>query len=284
MVSLASTHMPSIDSIRILNMTQEEQTALLTLLDQERQTIIYPGVTRISEEGILKDISTDGKSCQIVYTHASESDIDRIITDQIEAVRTLGYELEWKIYGHDEPHSLGERLQAAGFQPDDVEQFMVFHANSESVKRFGPVTHDIRKITTREGLADFQKILEEINGKSCAGEMEQYAFMLEHHPDNLSFYIAYVNNEPATCARIYFHKDSKFAGLYGGNTLKRFRNRGLYTQIAAARIQEAISRGVPYVTIDAAPTSEPILKKRGFEIVTYTQPYGLCNKSPQSVS
>ena len=36
---------------------------------------------------------------------------------------------------------------------------------------------------------------------------------------------------------------------------------------------KAVRRGVAYVCVDALPTSEPILAKRGFEAVTYTQPF-----------
>jgi predicted acetyltransferase len=62
------------------------------------------------------------------------------------------------------------------------------------------------------------------------------------------------------------------AVIYPG-TRERFRKRGLFTQLVATRIREAMSRGVAYVCVDALPTSEPILRKRGFEIVTYTQPF-----------
>ncbi len=62
---------------------------------------------------------------------------------------------------------------------------------------------------------------------------------------------------------------------YGGSTCERFRKRGLFTQVVGARIGEALNRGIANVCVDALPTSEPILKKHGFERVTYTQPFCL---------
>ncbi len=254
-------------------MNTEEQIGLLNLLDWERQTAVYPGVTRLSEGGVVKDISADGKSGEIVYSACSEAEIDQIIEQQMQAARHGRYELEWKVYGHDQPQCLGERLAAAGFEAGDKEAFMVVSANKETLERFGVISSDIRRVTSREDLRDYRLIREEVCGKNCEQEMEQYAFLLENHPSNMSVYVAYVDGEPAACGRIYFHQDSKFAGLYGGNTREQFRKRGLFTQIVAVRIREAVSRGVANIRVDALPTSEPILRKRGFEIVTHTQPF-----------
>jgi hypothetical protein len=177
------------------------------------------------------------------------------------------------LYGHDRPPSLGECLLAAGFEADEREAFLVFSASEESLKRFGDAHHDIRPVTNEEGLRDYQTITEEVRGQSSAKEIEYYRFLLENHPDNMSVYVAYVDGEPAACGRTYFHPDSKFAGLYGGQTRERFRKRGLFTEVVAVRLREAFRRGIVYVSVDALPTSEPILRKRGFEFVTYTQPF-----------
>ena len=256
-------------------MRTEEQRRILNLLDFERQTIVYPGVTRLSDIGVIKDLSTDGTRCEIVYSACSEAEIDDVIERQIQTARNERYELEWKVYGHDQPTCLGERLTMSGFEAGEKEQFLIFFADQESLDRFGVCDADIRRVTDRRNLRDYQLIREEVYGKNCEQEIEAYAFMLENHPNNMSVYVAYVDGEPAACGRTSFHKDSKFAGLYGGNTRERFRKRGLFTQVVATRIREALDRGIFNICVDALPTSEPILKKRGFENVTYTQPFCL---------
>ncbi|BDI33263.1 N-acetyltransferase [Capsulimonas corticalis] len=246
---------------------------ILELLDWERRMVVYPGVTRFSEEGVIKDLYEDGKSGEIVYSSCTEGEVDSMIRRQILAAQRGRYDLEWKVYGHDQPHCLGERLTAAGFEAGAREKFMVFLASENALSHLGVCDDDIRKVTNAADLGDYRSILEEVRGESCDKEMTQYGVMLDSHPNYMSIYVAYVEGEPAACGRVYFHEDSKFAALYGGNTRERFRGRGLFTRVVAARIREALSRGVRNVCVDALPTSEPILRKRGFEILTSTQPF-----------
>jgi len=248
---------------------------MLGLLDLERQAVVYPGVTRVADLGVVRDVSADGKMGEIVYSSCTEAEVDRVIERQVQAARSAGYELEWKVYGHDQPPCLRERLTAAGFEAGDRELFMVFRAGADALARFGIQQGDIRRVTGEEGLEDYRTIREEVSGRDCGSEVARYIPMLQDHPNSMSVYVAYVDGEPAACGRVYFHTDSKFAGLYGGNTRERFRRRGLFTQIVAARIREAMDRGIVNICVDALPTSEPILRKRGFEGVTYTQPFCL---------
>ena len=254
-------------------MNTKHQREILSALDFERQTILYPGVTRFSDKGVLRDVAADGKSAEIVYTSCAADEIAQVIDEQIQIAENSAYELEWKVYGHDQPPSLGEHLAAAGFEADAKEAFMVFRATPESVAQFGPGQSEIRRITSRDGLKDYQTIVEEVRGEHCGQEIAQYAFLLENHPSNLSVYVAYAEGVPAACGRVYFHENSRFAGLYGGNTRERFRKRGFFTDIVAVRLREAFGRGIGMVCVDALPTSEPILRKHGFERVTDTRPW-----------
>ena len=249
--------------------------SLLEMLDLERQTVVFPGVTRFVDEGVVRDVSVDGKTGEIVYSSCAEAEVDQVIERQVQAARSAGYELEWKVYGHDQPPCLGERLMAAGFEAGDRELFMVLRASADALTRFDLYPCDIRWVTGEAGLKDYRTVREEVSGRDCEGEIARYIPMLQDHPDSMSVYVAYVDGEPAACGRVYFHPNSQFAGLYGGNTRARFRRRGLFTQIVAARIREALSRGITNIYVDALPTSEPILRKRGFEGLTYTQPFCL---------
>lgn len=256
-------------------MNAEQQRKILDLLDLERQNIVFPGVTRYFGNGVVRDLSEYGRNCEIVYSSCFESEVDQMIKQEAETARESGYTLEWKVYSHDQPQCLGERLVSAGFEADAEEAFMVFYSDKKSINNFGVVDQDIRKVTDRNGLEEYRTIIEEVREKKCDKEIDQFASMLHNYPNNMSIYIAYVNGEPAACGRVYFHEDSSFAGLYGGNTRKRFRNRGLFTQLVAVRIQETERRGIGIISVDALPTSESILRKRGFEIVTHTQPFSL---------
>ena len=261
-------------------MQRSEQMETLRLLDFERQTVVYPGVTRFADEGVVRDISADGKTGEIVYSSCTEAEVDRVIDHQVHIARSAGYELEWKVFGHDQPPCLGERLIAAGFEADDRELFMVLRASAGALTRFDIHQGDIRRVTDEDGLKDYRTIREEVSGRDRGNEIARYIPMLQDHPDSMSVYVAYVDGEPAACGRVHFHPDSRFAGLCGGNTREKFRRRGLFTQIVAARIREAMGRGIINICVDALPTSEPILKKRGFEGLTHTRPFCLPQQAP----
>jgi len=55
--------------------------------------------------------------------------------------------------------------------------------------------------------------------------------------------------------------------LIGGATAPSARGRGAYRALVRARWDEAVRRGTPLLVVHAAPTSEPILRRLGFEEV-----------------
>jgi GNAT superfamily N-acetyltransferase len=71
---------------------------------------------------------------------------------------------------------------------------------------------------------------------------------------------------------IEFHAGSRFAQLCGGSLLEAYRGRGIYSRLFEMRLAEARRRGVPYIAVDAAPMSRPILERRGFRYVCNTYP------------
>jgi GNAT superfamily N-acetyltransferase len=96
--------------------------------------------------------------------------------------------------------------------------------------------------------------------------------MLRKDPEQLSVFVAYINEQPASAAWINYSKQSQFASLWGGATISRFRKQGLFTALLAVRAQEAKARQVRYLTVDAMPMSRPILEKLGFEMIAYSYP------------
>ncbi|MCW0470004.1 hypothetical protein OH492_16870 [Vibrio chagasii] len=82
-------------------------------------------------------------------------------------------------------------------------------------------------------------------------------------PDSVSIYVVYVDNQPVTSAWIIFNGSSPFAGIWGGAPAsKHFEVKGHYSLLLNKRIEEAKSRGVKYLTIDASDMSKPIVSKR----------------------
>jgi len=98
-------------------------------------------------------------------------------------------------------------------------------------------------------------------------------------PGYLSIYAVYVDNMPACAGWTYYPQGSEFASLWGGSTILSMRNKGLYTAVLSARVQEAIRRGLRYLVVDTGTMSQPIVERHGFIYLTaihacdYTGPH-----------
>jgi GNAT superfamily N-acetyltransferase len=94
----------------------------------------------------------------------------------------------------------------------------------------------------------------------------------ELDPDSVHV-VAFVDGAPVSGGRIDFAGASVFAGLFGGATVPELRGRGLYRATVAKRAELARERGVPWLYVDALPTSRPILERLGFVRLTATTPF-----------
>lgn len=242
---------------------------LLTRLDVERRA-----GGKLSTPGeVVREYSPDPSECIIVYSHCTAEEIDGVICNEISLAEAQNYTLEWKVYGHDTPPDLKERLLVAGFEPGPEESVIVLAVTEDAVAAWFAPAYEIRRIHDPEGLNDVAAIAREIGRTNIEEEKSRLARILQDTPDQVSIYVAYVDGEPVACGRIDFKASSEFAELYGGRTKTTHRNQGFYTALVAARLREALERNRKYLLVDAVPTSEPILRKRGFQFVTHTQPF-----------
>ncbi len=220
----------------------------------------------------MREHSPDGSECLIVYSHCTTEEIDEAIRNEISLAQAHNYTLEWKVYGHDTP-SLKDRLISTGFVPEPVESLLVLPVNEETLAAFDAAAYDIECIHDPEHLNDVAAISREIGRTNVEEEKSRLALILQYTPDQMSVHVAYDDGEAVACGRIYFKENSEFAELAGGRTKTTHRNRGFYTALVAARLGEALGRSRNYILADALPTSGPILRKRGFQFVTHTQPF-----------
>jgi GNAT superfamily N-acetyltransferase len=239
---------------------------LLALYDQhERFAATYPDTRREELTHLVRHIDLVGNSGTVIFSRLSSETVDTAITEQCAYFRSLGQEFEWKAFAHDQPQDLIQRLAAHGFDLDETEAVMVLDLNDPPAALLAP-TPNVKRLERSDQLRQVTTIKQQIGDD---WSVERLAFELEHAPDYLSVYVAYVENVAAACAWIRFPEASPFASLWGGATLPELRNRGLYTALLAARVQEARARGWRYLTIDAGHMSRPIVEKRGFRLLTY---------------
>lgn len=257
------------------------RSQIIALYDQDqRRDVEYPDMQREVAPDVVRHIDvSDGGKGVVVYSQLSDVNADDIIRAQVNYFEGIGQDFEWKLYDHDQPSDLKERLEAYGFSVEEAEAIMVLELEKAPEILRQPVLHHVQQITDPVKLSDVLTVQQQVWDEDFSSLGKYLGETLRRYPEQMSVYVAYVNQQPASAAWIYFPKHSQFASLWGGSTLSSFRQQGLYTALLAVRAQEAKARQVRYLTVDASAMSRPILEKFGFEMIAYSYP---CNWKCQS--
>ena len=259
------------------------KTEILALFDQDQRIAVeYPDTRREVTPHVVRHIASSGGSeGAVIYSQLNESSAAALIEEQIDYFANIGQDFEWKVYDYDQPADLKERLAAQGFVVEEAEALVVLDLETAPETLWQPVRHQVQRITHLEQLVDVQFIEESVWNEVSSWVIDYLGGALRDYPEQMSVYVAYADAQPASAAWIYFPPRSQFASLWGGSTISRYRQQGLYTALLAVRAQEARARQVRYLTVDASPMSQPILEKYGFEMLAYTYPCKWKNKSQQ---
>ncbi len=249
---------------------------LLALFDrQQRRDVEFYGSRRDATPQVVRQIPLPGfggNGC-VLYSTLSAEDADQAVADQIAFFDSLGIDFGWKLYGHDTPPDLGERLAARGFIPQEIEAGMVLDLTDAPAALWQPISHDIRCVADAAQVADVVAVQNAVWGERFDWLGPQLADELQNAGENFGLYLAYADGVPASTAWIRFHPGTRFASLWGGSTLSAYRGRGLYTALLAVRAHEARRRGFRFLTVDASDMSRPILEKHGFRFLTTARDY-----------
>jgi GNAT superfamily N-acetyltransferase len=246
--------------------------AIIRLYDQQERFLAeFPGATRDVVPPVVRQINLPGRRSFIIHSALTEATADAVIAREAVFFERLARDVEWKVFSHDAPPDLAERLQRAGFVVEDVETVMICDLNALPPRLQAAPTADIRSIEPGPALDTMLDDLLSVENTVWEADMswlrEHIHEQLRDYPGTMNAYIAYQNGLPASAAWISFPSRSAFASLFGGSTLPQFRGQGLYTQLVAVRAQEARSRGYRYLTIDASDMSRAVLEKQGFVAV-----------------
>lgn len=250
------------------------KSQIITLYDQDqRKDIEYPDMRREAIPNIVRHVDTSGnKEGTVIHSELNEANVDDMIREQVAYFESIGQDFEWKIYDYDQPMDLKERLAAHGFTVEEAEAIMVLDLEAAPAFLWQSVQHDVQPIRSAKKISDVLVIEEQVWNEDFSWLANYLSETLSRYPEQMSVYVAYVEEQPASAAWIYYPKQSQFASLWGGSTLSQFRKQGLFTALLATRAQEAKSRQVRYLTVDASPMSRPILERFGFGVIAYSYP------------
>ena len=201
------------------------------------------------------------------------AEVDELIARCVRAFAERGERFEWKLYGHDCPADLPQRLKAAGFVPEERETVVIAPVAVVAAKVRLPQGVALREVTAR---ADFDRIAA-FEESVWADDRGWLAGMLEAEravdPEALSIVVAESGGAIVCAGWVRFLRGTQFASLWGGSTLPAWRRRGIYRAMVAYRANLAAQRGFRFLQVDASDDSRPILERLGFVAVTTTTPY-----------
>jgi GNAT superfamily N-acetyltransferase len=201
------------------------------------------------------------------------ADLDELIARQVRVFAKRAEAFEWKLYGHDRPADLANRLRAAGFVAESVETVVIAAASGVAGEPLLPDGVSLREVSDR---SDFARI-EAMEHAIWQDDRSWLADSLEAEravdPDALTIVTAEADDVVICAGWVRFEPGSDFATLWGGGTLPAWRGRGIYKAIVAYRANLAAQRGLRYLEVDASDNSRPILERLGFVAVTTTTPF-----------
>jgi len=220
-------------------------SAVLEQLDRERRSLFPVGVSGQALAQVTRLYGIAGGWHQIAFSALSHGDADRVIV---------------------------ARLGRHGFETGPREAVVVLDGRVRRPWLDAPGPHRVEPVRSRGDLRAFAAAAETIfaaDQTPVVRELE--ARLLEGSSQHVA-YIGFSGGAVAAVGRLYTHPESQFGGLYGGGTLEAHRGRGLYRAMVARRALDAVGAGARYLRVDALPTSQPILERLGFEVLTYLWP------------
>ncbi|GGN10888.1 GNAT family N-acetyltransferase [Streptomyces fuscichromogenes] len=253
-----------------------DHQAVLALYDRDMREGARsdgPGA-RIERTGAVVRQVADAEGWNgVLWSDLDEATADRAIAEQLGFFAARGREFEWKLYGHDLPSDLGERLTAAGFQPEPEETLMVGEVARLSLDAGLPEGVRVLPATDRAGIELVVDVHEKAFGTDGSRLRHRLLARLADQPDSVVAMVALAGDEPVSAARVELVPGARFAGLWGGGTVAGWRGRGVYRALVAHRARVAAAHGCRYLQVDASPMSRPILERLGFHALSTTTPY-----------
>ncbi|HEY6449892.1 MAG: hypothetical protein WA668_15390 [Candidatus Cybelea sp.] len=241
-------------------------------LDFERRTIAPDGCILEALPYVSRIRCADPERHMISFSSLTGGIADAVIAEQAAHYRELGAEVEWKVYQHDGPPDLLQRVERYGFMAGPRETVLVLDLQEPASWIDEPPAHAVIRIENEDHVDLYRQSAEEVFGKDHGLTARELLSGIQKGSMRHRAYIVIERNAAVSVGRLYTDPRSAFGGLYGGGTMEQHRGRGFYRATVAARARDAIDFGARYLIVDALPTSQPILENLGFVRLTDTWP------------
>jgi hypothetical protein len=233
-----------------------------------------PGFTRVLNERYCLMLGPSPYFTEVQRPRLG-SDVERSVAEIRGLIRDSGHRTPvWWIGASATPDDLARQLLELGFAPphDRVDHLVALATRSPPAP--GPPEIEVRRVDTLE---DFRRASEVMwDAFDTAPERRQAqldrldeSFRNEQEHGATATFLAMLEGRAVATGRAAFCERGGL--LFGGSTLTEARGRGAYRALVRARWEEAERRGAAALVTQAAPSSEPILRRLGFEEVCRLQ-------------
>ncbi|MGW3662469.1 GNAT family N-acetyltransferase [Streptomyces sp. NPDC005141] len=251
-----------------------DHVAVLALFDRDMREGARPDapgarVERVDK--VVRQVGADKGWNGVLWSDLDETNADAAIAGQVRFFSGLGGGFEWKLYGHDRPEDLGQRLRAAGFTAQPEETLMIAELADLALDAEPPEGVRLLPVTDRAGV----DLVADVHEQAFGGDSTRlrHQLLAQLTGDTVVAVVALAGDVPVSAARMELLPGARFAGLWGGGTVEAWRGRGIYRALVAHRARVAADRGYRYVQVDASSQSRPVLARLGFQELTTTTPY-----------
>jgi len=262
--------------------------ALLTAYDEHMRGVqpTPPAGVRYERDGPLLRVAGGhrGYICGPSDVGVTGAELDRLIARQRDYFAARGQAVGWPIRGHDQPAGLAARLRAAGFVPGETDTVLIGLTAELATDPALPHGVVLRWVTADADMRRIAAMQSAVWGQDWSWLGEHLIAQIAAAPDDIAVVAAEAGGDVVAAAWLAFFEPGagSFARLLGGSTLPRWRGRGIYRALVAARAQRGAARGVTYLQVDASDDSAPILRRLGFRAVTTTTTYVWTPPQPAS--
>jgi GNAT acetyltransferase-like protein len=252
---------------------------LLAAYDEQLRTDAEtPSAVSVTRHGPLRLVTFPAGRGFVTYRDLGGADADtirRLVADAVAHFRAAPEitRVEWKTRGHDRSPGLHDALLEHGFTAGESESIMVGEARSLAVDVALPEGVTLRRITEEADVRAMSAMADEAFGDPVSEDMADALLRRLARRDGMELWVAEADGEFVSAGRLEPVAGTKFAGIWGGATLKQWRGRGIYRALTAARARSALRMGRTLIHSDSTEYSRPILERSGLLKVSTTTPY-----------
>ena len=257
----------------------KDPSRLLVAYDEQLRTESETfGAVSVARHGPLRLATFDGGRGFITYKDLDGGDeraIRKLVPQALDYFRgdpTIS-RVEWKTRGHDHAPGLHEALLESGFTPGQPESIMLGEASALAVDVDLPEGVTLRTVTDEKDVRAMSTMADEAFGDPVSGEMADELLRRLSRRDGMQLWVAEAHGQIVSAGRLEPVDGTEFAGIWGGATLPKWRGRGIYRALTAARARSALRLGKTLINSDSTEYSRPILERSGLVKVSTTTPY-----------